>query len=326
MRRKTKKHAEMTQSTAVIHCRSDGIELGAAIASLTESGAAALETRLAPVLAAGEEMPDVRLLLRLMGRLVERQVAEVDEADAARWQAGMRLLLLRDRCREMKAELHAATVRVRKILVELFGSSYTRLRFGLGARTARGAADLALEAGRIARRLVSGPELPKPRTPGLTIAPRAWAESLRPAIDSLERLLREVEAARIRLSDLVGERDRRLESSRATYLQVARSVETLFVLAGEAELAKGVRSSARRRERMAEARRCRRRSVVAASVRAPRRAIERLRSTVVSFSGWLARRKRRVGRGSPTADPRNSRWHGGGWRPKTAETAVARGL
>ncbi len=292
------KHAEMTQSTAVIHCKNDGLELGAATASLTESGAAALETRLAPVLAVGEEMPDVRLLLRLMGRLVEREVAAVDEADAARWQAGMRLLTLRDRCREVKDELRAATVRVRKILVELFGSSYIRLRFGLGARTARGTADLALEAGRIARRLVSGPVLPEPRALGLTITPQAWAETLRPAIDRLERLLREVEAARIRLSDLVGERDRRLESSRATYLQVARSVETLFALAGEAELARGVRSSARRRERLAETRR-RRRAVVSATVRAPRRAIERLQSTVVSFSGWLRRRQCRAGRGSP---------------------------
>ncbi len=296
MERTRMKHAEMSQSTAVIHCKQDGMELAAAIASLTESGAAALETRLAPVLAAGEEMPDVRLLLRLMGRLVEREVTAVDEADAARWQAGMRLLSLRDRCREVKAELHAATVRVRKILVELFGSSYTRLRFGLGARTARGTADLALEAGRIARRLVSGPALPEPRTSGLTIAPRAWAETLRPAIDGLERLLREVEAARIRLSDLVGDRNRRLASSRATYLQVARSVEMLFEMAGEAELARGVRSSARRRERLAESRR-RRRGVVAVSIRAPRRAIERLRSTVVSFAGWLKRRQRRAGRG-----------------------------
>ncbi len=298
MRSKRMKHAEMTQSTAVIHCKQDGLELGAAIASLTSSGTAALEARLAPVLAVGEEMPDVRLLLRLMGRLVEREVVAVDEADAARWQAGMRLLSLRDRCRKVKAELRAATVRVRKILVELFGSSYIRLRFGLEARTARGAADLALEAGRIARRLVSGPELPEPRTPGLTIAPGAWAQTLRPAIDRLERLLREVEAARIRLSDLVGERNRHLESSRATYLQVARTVETLFALAGEAELAKGVRSAARRRERLAESRR-QRRSMVTASVRAPRRAIEGLRSTVVSFAGWLARRKRRAGRGSP---------------------------
>ncbi len=298
MERKRMKHAEMTQSTAVIHCKQDGLELGAAIASLTDSGAAALETRLSPVLAAGEEMPDVRLLLRLMRRLVEGEVAAVDEADAARWQAGMRLLTLRDRCREVKAELRAATVWVRKILVELFGSSYTRLRFGLGARTARGTADLALEAGRIARRLVSGPALPKPRTPGLTIAPRAWAETLRPAIDRLERLLREVEAARIRLSDLLGERDRRLESSRATYLQVARSVETLFELAGEAELARGVRSSARRRERLTESRR-RRRALAVASRRAPRRAIGRLRSTVVSFAEWLGCRQRRAGRGSP---------------------------
>jgi len=36
------------------------------------------------------------------------------------------------------------------------------------------------------RRLVSGPALPEPRTPGLTIVPRAWEETLRPVIDRLD--------------------------------------------------------------------------------------------------------------------------------------------
>jgi hypothetical protein len=293
MARKSKsKHAEMTQSEAVIECKKAGIELGGAIGSLTESGASSLEARLAPLLDDGEEMPDVRLLFRLMGRLAEREVEALDEADTQRWLAGMKLVSLRQKCREVKAELYAATRRVRKILVELFGSRDVRRRFGLGARTARGTADLALEAGRIERRLRSGPDLPRPSTPGLTISPLAWAKMLRPGIDLLERLLREIEAARIRLSDLAGERNRRLESCRVTYLQVARSVETLFVLAGEPELAKSVRSSARWRRRMAEARRQRRRAARAleAVVRAPRRAAGHLRSTVTSLAAWLVRR------------------------------------
>ena len=178
--------------------------------------------------------------------------------------------------------------------------------FGLGKRTARGAADLALEAGRVERRLrTRKAELPQPSTPGLTISPLAWAKSLRPGIELVERLLREVEVARIRLSDLVGERDRRLESCRATYLQVARSVETLFVLAGEDELAKGVRASARWRARVAEARRSRRPRVaraLGASLRAPRRAIGKLRSTVVSIGEWLA-----AGDFGKSRDPRPAR-------------------
>jgi hypothetical protein len=286
------KHAEMSQSAAVIDCKKDGLELGGAIASLTETGAAALESRLAPVLAESEAMPDLRLLFRLMGRLADRQIEALDEADEARWLAGMKLLSLRQRCRDAKDELYAATVRVRKILVELFGSAYARLRFGLGKRTPRGTADLALEAGRIERRLRSGEApLPQPSTPGLTISPLAWAKLLRPGVELVERLLREVEAARIRVSDLAGERDRRLASFQSTYLEVARSVEALFVLAGRPDLAKSVRSSARWRQRMAEARRQRRREAVAKAARAslemPRKALGRLRSAVASVGGWL---------------------------------------
>jgi hypothetical protein len=292
MRRKKEKkklkHAEMTQSEAVVECRKAGLELGGAIASLTESGASSLAARLAPVLEPGEEMPDVRLLFRLMGRLAEREVEALDEADTRRWQAGMKLLSLRQKCQEVKAELYAATRRVRKTLVGFFGSRDVRRRFGLAARTARGTADLVLEAGRIERRLRSGPELPQPSTPGLTISQLVWAQMLRPGIDLLERLLREIEVARIRLSDLAGERNRRLESCRVTYLQVAHSVETLFVLAGLPDLAKSVRSSARWRRRVAEARRRRRGAgVVEAALSARRQAAGGLRSAAASIAGWL---------------------------------------
>jgi hypothetical protein len=291
-RRKKLKHAEMTQSTPMVHCMKDGLELRGAIVALSESGAAGLEDRLAPVLEAGETMPDVGLLFRLMGRLAESELEAAYEAEAQHWQAGLTLLGLRQRCRDAKDELYAATVRVRKILVELFGSAYTRLRFGLRKRTPRGTADLMLEAGGIERRL-RNPEtpLPQPSTPGLTIAPLAWAKLLRPGVELVERLLHEVEAARIKVSDLAGERDRRLASFRSTYLEVARSVEALFVLAGRPDLAKSVRSSARWRQRMAEARRQRRREAVAkvarASLEMPAKALGRLRSAVASVGGWL---------------------------------------
>jgi hypothetical protein len=286
-KRKQLKHAEMTQSTAVIQCKKDGLELGGAVAALTEGGAAALEVRLAPVLVEGERMPDVRLLFRLLGRLAEREVEALDEADAQRWVAGLELLSLRQSLHQAKDELRATTVRVRKILVELFGAAYSRFRFGLSKRTPRGTADLALEAGRIERRLRTGTaELPQSSAPGLTIKPLAWAEALRPGVVLVERLLREVEAARIRLSDLAGERERRLESCRATYLQVAHVVETLFVLAGEPEYARSVRSSARWRQRVAEARRQRRPRVV----RMAKSSVGRLRSAVVTVADWLGRK------------------------------------
>jgi hypothetical protein len=291
-KRKKLKHAQMTQSTAVVECTKQGFELRGSVAALSDSGAAGLEARLTPVLEDGETMPDVRLLFRLMGRLAERQLEAVHEADREHWQAGLCLLTLQHRCRDAKDELYAAAVRVRKILVELFGSATTRLRFGLGKRTPRGTADLMLEAGGIEHHLRNGKvPLPQPSTPGLRISPLAWAKLLRPGVELVERLLREVEAARIRVSDLAGERDRRLASFRSTYPEVARSVEALFVLAGRPDLAKSVRSSARWRRRLAEARRQRRREAVAkvarASLQAPVKALGRLRSAVASVGGWL---------------------------------------
>ena len=45
---------------------------------------------------AGEEMPDLRLLLRLLERLVERAGDDLDDADGDRFVRAMRLKALRD--------------------------------------------------------------------------------------------------------------------------------------------------------------------------------------------------------------------------------------
>ena len=87
-------------------------------------------------------MPDLGLLFRLLGRHAKRAGEDLDKADTGRWTAGMTLSVLRHRCRQEKAALYAAAVKVRKTLVECYGSKRCRFQFGLAARTPRGAAGI----------------------------------------------------------------------------------------------------------------------------------------------------------------------------------------
>ncbi len=73
MKRKKKdwKKASL-QSTLVLQSLRAVRDLVAALAAQGDTAAASLEACLAPVLAEGEEMPDLRLLVRLLERLAAR--------------------------------------------------------------------------------------------------------------------------------------------------------------------------------------------------------------------------------------------------------------
>ncbi len=221
-------------------------DLAASLAAQGDTAAASLEGRLATVLEDGEEMPDVRLLLRLLERLVARAGRDLDEADGDRYVRSMRLKALQEETRKTRAELHGEVVRVRKALVDLYGSARVRLRFGLGERTPRGTADLAEEGRRLAAFLADEElALPAP-VAGLEPDPRSWARSLAPPAARLDRLLKELERRRVGAGDGVLELRRALTTSGETYLSVARAAEALFQLGGEKELARRLRPKAKR--------------------------------------------------------------------------------
>ena len=248
-KKKDQKRASL-QSSMTIERRRAVTDLAASLAAQGDTAAASLEERLATVLEEGEEMPDLRLLLRLLERLVKRAGDDLDEADGDRFVRAMRLKALQEEARKNKAELHGEVVKVRKTLVDLYGSKHVRFQFGLGERTPRGTAGLADEARRLAARLAH-PELvlPEPQAAGLTPDVGGWVRSLAAPAARLGRLVTELECRRVGAGDGVLEQRRSLAACDQTYLRVARTAEALFSLAGETELARRLRPKAQRKRK-----------------------------------------------------------------------------
>ncbi len=251
MRKKKKDEKKASlQSTLVIHRQRAVRDLVASLAAQGNTAAASLETRLQAVLEDGEEMPDVRLLFRLLERLAKHAGDDLDEADGDRFVRAMRLKVLQQEARQTKAELHGEMVKVRKTLVDLYGSAHVRFRFGLAERTPRGTADLADEARRLAVRLDdSDLALPEPQLAGLTPDPEGWVRALKSPMMRLDRLVNELERRRIGASDGVLEQHRALAACDESYLLVAQTAEALFRLGGEKELARRLRPNARRKRK-----------------------------------------------------------------------------
>ena len=237
-------------SSMVVERQRRVTDLASSLAAQGETAAASLEERLATVLEEGEEMPDVRLMLRLLERLVRRAGDELQDADGDRFVQAMRLKALQEQARETKAELHDEVVKVRKALVDLYGSARVRFQFGLAERTPRGTADLADEARRLAARL-GHPELvlPEPSAADLVPDVDGWVHRLTPPMKRLEWLVQERERRRVGAGDGVLDQRRALAACDETYLRVAHAAEALFRLAGEEELARRLRPKAKRPRR-----------------------------------------------------------------------------
>ncbi len=248
-KKKDRKKASL-QSTLVLRSQRAVRDLVAALAAQGDTAAASLEACLAPVLEEGEEMPDLRLLFRLLERLAAHAGDRLDQADGDRFVRAMRLKVLQEEARQTRTELHGEVVKVRKALVDLYGSKPVRRQFGLAERTPRGTADLADEARRLAVRLAD-PELvlPAPRASGLKPDPEGWVRSLAPPMLRLDRLVGELERRRVGAGDGVLEQRRALQTCGETYLLVARAAEALLRLGGEKELARRLRSKVRRQHK-----------------------------------------------------------------------------
>jgi len=247
MRKKDHRVNRDRHSAMVAERKRDALDLAGAFAAQGGTVTAGLAELLEPLLEPGETLPDLGLLFELLGRLVKRSAAKLDQADLERWLAGMKMQELRSRCREARQELYDEAVRVRKALVELCGSARGRRQFGLGPRTPRGAEDLAFEVRRLVERLAD-PELrlPVPRLASRRPDPAAWAAVLLPRLELLEELLEARRRRRIRKSDGVLDRHRALAAHDRTYKLAARTGESLFALSGNGELARRLRPPVRK--------------------------------------------------------------------------------
>ncbi len=283
-RKKDQKKASL-QSTLAIQRQRAITDLVASLAALGDTAAGSLEECLRPVLEEGEEMPDLRLLFRLLERLAGRAGCDLDVADGDRFVRALRLKVLQEETRRAKAELHGEMVTVRKALVDLYGSAHVRFRFGLAERTPRGTADLADEALRLASRLSDQDlALPAPLIAGLAPDPKRWIETLKPRVERLERLLEERLRRRVGATDGVLAQRQALQACDETYLRVAHAAEALLRLGGERELARRLRPKAKRKPR--------RPAIVRAAVSWWSAAVTVLRRVGMLVAGGLGRVRR----------------------------------
>lgn len=150
---------------------------------------------------------------------------------------------LRDRALE---ELSDGVIALREAFRSTYGTEKLGV-FGFAIQTPRLPEELLEQATHLVTRL-SDPEieLPEPRFPGLGVDPATMAATLEPmtervreAFEGVSRETRETESLKVA-------KDRALAEYNASFLWIARTVESLFRLAGLEELADRVRPSARR--------------------------------------------------------------------------------
>ena len=300
-RRKNPKRASI-HSTMTADQKRALYDLAGSLSAQGDRVAAGLEARLRTVLEEGEEMPDLRLLLKLFERLLGRSAQDLDDTDADGWKQAMRLRALRFECRRGEERgprrggqdpqgpgrarrLEALPLPVRPVAPHPAG----RRRPG-----DRGAA--AGLAARPSRSQASGvaPARPRGRPRGLGRGARRRPSSASKGCSS------EIEVQRIAVSDGVIARRKALDASAETCRLVMGASQALFALAGEKELARRLRPRRRRRREAARPRRasaCARRPSPSSSGCA--RLLGRLKSTAGAAlrrklpddAAWLGRRR-----------------------------------
>ncbi len=193
--------------------------------------AADLEKRLSAVLAEGEEMPDVALLLDLIGRMLARQAEDLDQADKKRSSKGSEASAARRELRErVEPELRERVIWVRDQLRNAYGAKEAAVLIDHEGRTPRGLADL----GELAETMVSrlpGLDPPKVRT-GRPPDLLAWAEYLQPTVDEFSRLLSDLELTSGDASDEVDVKKQAMAAFDRTYRRVMRLTVLFYQLAG----------------------------------------------------------------------------------------------
>lgn len=113
---------------------------------------------------------------------------------------------------------------------------------------------LMLSQGKRAYSKLNNPEMPMPKAQfeGVEIPPAVLANALKPIIDAVEQALNDVDREHKEAEIVRLHRNRAIEHFDHIFLWVARTLESLYSLAGEIEAAQRVRPSVRRPGRTAE--------------------------------------------------------------------------
>jgi hypothetical protein len=222
-------------------------EVEAAISHHAPEAASSTGRLLGPYLGEGEELPDLELFQRLLGRGLGDHRGRIVATDEDRL-AKVRLTRgLRDRRDAAASRLGDELLLLRDTVEGIFGAQAAEELLGIGAPFDRDPVALS----RLGRRAVEtlradGLELPLPRAPAVTVDFGRWADDLEPALEELEVVLGQLRWERRGAEAALVAKHQAMEDYDRFFLGVARLQEALFHFAGLTGLAERVRPSVRR--------------------------------------------------------------------------------
>ncbi len=201
-----------------------------------------LQPRLAEVLEEGEEVPDVALLLDLLGRMVLAELADLDEADYVRGRDGGEAQWAQRQLHDKALpELRDRVVEVRRQIVHFCGRAHTSRFLGVRDRTPRAAEEVQDLAGFMVRNL---PVLKVPKVAGQQMDPASWVEFLAPALDEVRGLRETLFHHGEDEIDSVALKEKAMDSFDQTYRLIVKAGESFFQLTGFDRLAEHLRYKA----------------------------------------------------------------------------------
>ena len=209
---------------------------------------AGLTADLGDGLETGETMPDVDLLVRLVGRKLERGTARLDEAETACHGANLAAKRFRRRRGSVASDLYRKLVQVRGAFGGNYGAVVLKETLRFAGRTPRHPEPLAMETTFVIRQLSrSDAELMLPEVQGARVRREEWVAKLEPPHTKLLAILEEPVLEQLRSA----REAKRLEIAKFddTIADVLKTLDVLLELAGEKWLADRLRRRYRRPHR-----------------------------------------------------------------------------
>lgn len=211
-----------------------------------------LTETLAAELGEGEEMPDVSLYFRLMGRRMGRFRTDLVRTSRNHLDVLAGIDKFRDLREEAMRELSQAYVTARQTVATGY-SPEDAAAFGFESNVATVPAQMELQIDRLLVN-IQKPEvrLSEPLYPAVTFDPAEAEATFRPPLDKLISARIGFDEARGRAEGTLLTKNEAVVANDLKFGQISRCVESHFTLAGYGELAKRVRPSNRRPGRRQE--------------------------------------------------------------------------
>lgn len=208
-----------------------------------------LEKKLSPVLKPNEEMPDIVLILRLLGRHLTAQRTRVEDAEALYTEARVDARVARKERNAAEQEARRTFKQIRLFVTGAYAREDLE-EIGLVGNAARRFFDFWRQGENLIAKLRRpGFRLPTPRFPGAEISPQDLADKLQPSADQLGDKIRAAMDAKRREEKARIRQKRALKDLETDYARLGQIATALCYFLDQDWLAKRTHTALRRMDR-----------------------------------------------------------------------------